>query len=152
MLRHFAVAQFAATARVTLGIRYLTELALFEYRSKSFRYPLMRFCRVHSSGQIHLVLGALPSLPTILLSRLDTITGVQAEDVNYEGFVRGGVYLLAGGPSIGKTTLASQILDDLATIDRASFRMQALRKAILPTRSQTRSQNSHRSRLRQAAS
>ncbi len=31
------------------------------------------------------------------------------------GFIRGGVYLLAGEPGIGKTTLAIQVLGDLAT-------------------------------------
>jgi DNA repair protein RadA/Sms len=31
-----------------------------------------------------------------------------------EGFVRGGVYLLAGEPGIGKTTLALQVLGDVA--------------------------------------
>jgi len=33
------------------------------------------------------------------------------------GFIRGGVYLLAGEPGIGKTTLAIQVLGDLATQD-----------------------------------
>jgi len=30
------------------------------------------------------------------------------------GFVRGAVYLLAGGPALGKTTLVNQVLGDLA--------------------------------------
>jgi predicted ATP-dependent serine protease len=32
------------------------------------------------------------------------------------GFVRGAVYLLAGGPGLGKTTLVNQVLGDLAIL------------------------------------
>src|SRR5690349_15630310 len=34
------------------------------------------------------------------------------------GFVRGAVYLLAGGPGLGKTTLVNQALGDMATRGR----------------------------------
>jgi DNA repair protein RadA/Sms len=67
-----------------------------------------------------------------------------------EGFVRGGVYLLAGEPGIGKTTLALQILADIAQrgmkvlyvtteqglpdIKRALERVLGARGGHLPTR------------------
>jgi DNA repair protein RadA/Sms len=54
--------------------------------------------QITSKGQEHITVPSLPWLN---------------ESVN-KGFVRGGVYLLAGEPGIGKTTLALQILGDLA--------------------------------------
>jgi DNA repair protein RadA/Sms len=39
-----------------------------------------------------------------------------------DGFIRGGVYLLAGEPGIGKTTLAIQVLGELAKRNTDSWR------------------------------
>ena len=50
------------------------------------------------------------------------------QEALHGGLVRGGIYLLAGEPGIGKTTLAVQILVDLAKRQAITFQ-QAAEKA-----------------------